>query len=323
MAKKVTAPITTAMKTDTNQEFAPRADILLVVSCTNTNPNGDPDDEGRPRTDLDNYGIISAGSLKRKVRDTVEDYNDESVGFFDDPEHNKIFVQKQSVRTQQIANTLDFTGRDTLKKAVTAKDSPSKKEEGKKESIVVSREDRAYAATELCKQFLDVRMFGQVLGTIGAIDGAVQFEHAFSVNTVDIEDMGITSSQVANGVEAKTKDRTMGRNSRVKFALYPICIHVNGIRARKNGFTRADYERMLAILAEMFDNTNASGRTIQFENMYIFEHESLRGNMPLKAFRKAITFDVKTDTPKSMDDIEVNIHRDIIDSYQGIKFIEK
>jgi Cas7 group CRISPR-associated protein Csh2 len=44
-----------------------------VINVVNSNPNGDPDGESEPRTfESDNRGLISPVSLKRKLRDLME-----------------------------------------------------------------------------------------------------------------------------------------------------------------------------------------------------------------------------------------------------------
>src|SRR5688572_13586002 len=50
---------------------------LLVIEVRNSNPNGDPDRESDPRQRDDGRGEISPVSLKRKLRDLVEDKDGE------------------------------------------------------------------------------------------------------------------------------------------------------------------------------------------------------------------------------------------------------
>lgn len=327
ISKKVSAPISTAIKQDKNFEAAPKADVILLVSCLNSNPNGDPDDDGRPRCDTDGYALVSSVSTKRKVRDTITAYTDPTVDFFDGEEDkNKIFVEHKSIRTQQMTAVLDRKTHKDLVNAIESKNAKSKGGEPKDSESEggnsnVSREERAYAAKQLCDNYLDVRLFGQCLGSIGAIEGPVQIENAVSVNKVDIDDMCITATQVANETQAKTKgDRTMGRASVVKFALFPIYIHVNGIRAKQNGMSRKDFDRLLDILTEMYDQTNSSVRNIQFEKMFVFEHENIRGSMPMKDIRDAVKFDVLKESPTSMKDIKIKVDEAKIKAHKGIKF---
>jgi Cas7 group CRISPR-associated protein Csh2 len=50
-----------------------RATGLLVIEVRNSNPNGDPDRESDPRQRDDGRGEISPVSIKRKMRDLIED----------------------------------------------------------------------------------------------------------------------------------------------------------------------------------------------------------------------------------------------------------
>src|SRR4051812_14570334 len=45
----------------------------LILDVINSNPNGDPDGESEPRTfERDGCGLISPPSVKRKIRDLME-----------------------------------------------------------------------------------------------------------------------------------------------------------------------------------------------------------------------------------------------------------
>ncbi len=44
---------------------------VYAIDCVNSNPNGDPDDDGRPRMDRNGHGMIGYESIKRVVRDYV------------------------------------------------------------------------------------------------------------------------------------------------------------------------------------------------------------------------------------------------------------
>ena len=48
-------------------------DFLMVFDITNGNPNGNPDEGGRPRIDPEtSTGIVTDVCLKRKIRDYIE-----------------------------------------------------------------------------------------------------------------------------------------------------------------------------------------------------------------------------------------------------------
>src|ERR1700679_2270605 len=48
-----------------------KIDFALVLRVVNANPNGDPLNGNRPRTNYDGYGEITDVCLKRKIRDRL------------------------------------------------------------------------------------------------------------------------------------------------------------------------------------------------------------------------------------------------------------
>lgn len=59
----------------THQPLETRTEILFVYDLADANPNGDPNDENRPRMDLETgHAKVSDVRLKRTVRDYLHDY---------------------------------------------------------------------------------------------------------------------------------------------------------------------------------------------------------------------------------------------------------
>ncbi|MCK5681894.1 type I CRISPR-associated protein Cas7, partial [bacterium] len=50
-----------------------KIDFAVIFSVKNANPNGDPLNGNRPRTDYDGYGEVSDVCLKRKIRDRLQE----------------------------------------------------------------------------------------------------------------------------------------------------------------------------------------------------------------------------------------------------------
>jgi CRISPR-associated protein Csd2 len=53
-----------------------KIDFAVVFTVTEANPNGEPRNGNRPRTDYDGYGEISDVCLKRKLRNHLQDIGD-------------------------------------------------------------------------------------------------------------------------------------------------------------------------------------------------------------------------------------------------------
>lgn len=54
-----------------------KIDFALIFSVNRANPNGDPLNGNRPRTDYDGYGEVSDVCLKRKIRDRLQDMGEQ------------------------------------------------------------------------------------------------------------------------------------------------------------------------------------------------------------------------------------------------------
>ena len=48
-----------------------KIDFAVILRVTNANPNGDPLNGNRPRTDYSNFGEITDVAIKRKIRDRL------------------------------------------------------------------------------------------------------------------------------------------------------------------------------------------------------------------------------------------------------------
>lgn len=86
-----------------------RATGLLILEVVNSNPNGDPDRENDPRQRPNGLGEISPVSVKRKIRDLIEDHD----GVF-----SRACPKRTSVRRISIAswNPVGATGQQLQKK---------------------------------------------------------------------------------------------------------------------------------------------------------------------------------------------------------------
>jgi CRISPR-associated protein Csd2 len=174
-----------------------KIDFAIIMSVKNANPNGDPLNGNRPRTDYEGLGEITDVCLKRKIRDRMVER------FVDLKKERKekgqaVFVQSddrkcddaKSLRARAEAELgKDLGGPETVKKA--------------------------------CEAWIDVRAFGQLFafksdkkgkkkedgeseGDTGisiGIRGPVTIHSAFSIGSVSISSIQITKS--VNAEETK------------------------------------------------------------------------------------------------------------------------
>ncbi|MGB4125056.1 MAG: type I-B CRISPR-associated protein Cas7/Csh2 [Dethiobacteria bacterium] len=184
------------------------SEILFLYDAKLCNPNGDPDDENRPRMDYDRERcLVSDVRLKRYLRDYLEEMG------------HTIYVTKSAGVVQAEERLKRVLGTEK----VSGKDLP-----------------------ELLAELLDVRLFGATMPIKGArrgegeavnLTGPVQFTWGYSLNRVQPVDSSTISSQFATRETAG--QGTFGKDYRLYYAL--IAFHgVVSARRAQSMLARSD-----------------------------------------------------------------------------------
>lgn len=264
-------------------ELKNKIDFVVLVSVKNANPNGDPLNGNRPRTDYNGIGEISDVCIKRKIRNRMQDLGECA------------FVQSDE-RSDDGANSLKERA-DCLKKIKDADE---------------------YAKTA-CEKWIDVRTFGQVFAFSGfncksvGVRGPVSIHQAVSVNPVEINSMQITKSvsgEKKNGGE-KGSD-TMGMKHFVRFGLYEIKGSINVQLAEKTGFSEKDAELVKKCLETLFINDTSSARpdgSMEVVKMFWWKHNCKDGQYSSAKVHRLVHINLKDgiDIPSSVDDYEISV----------------
>jgi len=224
-----------------------KIDFAVIFKVKNANPNGDPLNGNRPRTDYDGYGEVTDVCTKRKIRDRLMEMG------------KLIFVQSDDNKQDKHPN-LRMRAEEILGKM----DNP---EEVRKKA---------------CSTWFDVRAFGQVLpfkggkkkkastnnenegdkGVSIAIRGPVSIQSAFSVEPIadKISSNQITKSTTLEGDGISKQSDTMGMKHRVDNGVYVFFGSMNPQLAERTGFNDEDAEAIKTILPKLFENDASSAR---------------------------------------------------------------
>lgn len=234
-------------------ELKGKIDFTLFISVKNANPNGDPLNGNRPRTNMEGYGEISDVCIKRKIRNRFQDLG------------ARIFVQSDERSDDGFTSLKD---RAEGCQALCAEINKKKKA------------NRDLCAQIACREWLDVRTFGQVFAFKGedvsfSVRGPVAIHQAVSLSPVDVISMQITKSvNSESGKESKASD-TMGTKHRIGFAVYKIMGSVNVQLAEKTGFSQEDAEMLKEALKTLFENDTSAARpdgSMEVCRMYWWQH---------------------------------------------------
>ncbi|MDH5646223.1 MAG: type I-B CRISPR-associated protein Cas7/Csh2, partial [Candidatus Heimdallarchaeota archaeon] len=157
-------------------ELKNRREIVFLYDVKDANPNGDPDDSNRPRTDKDNYNIVTDVRLKRTIRDYWLSRYGEQQG-------KGILVKKFENEGGNLSSMADL-----ITRALNLPESINKEQSGEIKSRIRS---------EVPANFIDVRFFGAAITLKGAnvsITGPTQFGIGRSLNKPRITTHTITTT---------------------------------------------------------------------------------------------------------------------------------
>ena len=262
-----------------------KIDFAVVLSVKKANPNGDPLNGNRPRQNYDGHGEISDVSIKRKIRNRLQDANE------------SIFVQ---------SNDRTVDGFKSLRERADSNPELDKTLKSKNNSS-------SEFATIACKEWIDVRGFGQVFAFKGTgkgsgvsvgVRGPVSIHTATSVNPIDITSMQITKSVNSEPGEKKSSD-TMGMKHRVDFGVYTFYGSINTQLAEKTGFSNEDADKFKQALVTLFENDTSAARpggSMEVHKVYWWEHHSKLGQYSSAKVHRLLDVKPNVDDPKSFDE---------------------
>ena len=251
-----------------------KIDFAVILTVNRANPNGDPLNGNRPRTDYNGLGEISDVCLKRKIRDRLLEAG------------HAIFVQSDDRKKDPMPSLRDRA------------ESP---EYGLgKETFNPKKCSKEEAARKACAKWLDVRTFGQLFafgkegdasGVSIPIRGPVSIQSAFSVEPVSVASIQITKSVSGEGDGSKRGSDTMGMKHRVDKGVYVFYGSMNPQLAERTGFSDADAEIIKGVLPKLLENDASSARpegSMAVKEVFWWKHNSKSGQYSSAKVHKSL-----------------------------------
>lgn len=269
-----------------------KIDFVVLVKVTNANPNGDPLNGNRPRTTFSGNGEISDVCIKRKIRNRLQDMGE------------KIFVQSAERSTDGFSSLSERAA-----------------------GTITSYKTSDEYAEQACREWIDVRTFGQVFAfkkrdklaevSVG-VRGPVSIHQAISCSPVDICSMQITKSVNSEPAEKKSSD-TMGTKHFVEFGFYKIKGSINVQLAEKTGFSEEDAEKVKEALRTLFINDASAARpdgSMEVVKLYWWRHNNKIGQYSAAKVHESLKVTLKEGVmiPTSVSDYNI-----ILEDLQGLK----
>ncbi len=243
-----------------------KIDFALIIEVKNANPNGDPLNGNRPRTDFGGFGEITDVCLKRKLRDRLQDAGHAIFVQSDDRKKDSMTSLKNRATDSEVGLGEDAFKFDA-KKGITPE----------------------ATAKKACDKWFDVRAFGQVFawsGDKGAkkgkkgeetaesadagasnangvsipVRGPLTIQSAFSKQPVSVTSTQITKSVSGDGDGTKRGSDTMGMKHRVDKGIYFTYGAITPQLAERTGFSDEDAHIIKDLLPKLFEGDASSAR---------------------------------------------------------------
>ena len=260
---------------------------LLVIEVRKSNPNGDPERESSPRQRPDGKGEISPVSVKRKLRDLIEQKDETLWQYLTSkmtlPEDYEFEIMESRKR-----------GWKDLKEAGETKRA---NEAWEKTSTLINSDFPGFK-----RKYWDARLFGNTFLEKAKQDKGIQdtirsgvahFGVGDSIAPIEIEYS--TWTKKAPAELEKTRGMAPMAFRVVKHGLYTMPFFVNPTQARKTGCTKQDIEIMLRLLKYAYPHTRSVIRTeVEVIHAHVVTH-----NNPLGSFSDFTLLDAFTPRKKS------------------------
>lgn len=210
-----------------------RATGLLVIEVRNSNPNGDPDRESDPRQRDDGRGEISPVSIKRKMRDLIED------------KEGAVWQTLSSELNLPVEEFQILESRETVRSEVKKLLEPKNFEQFK-------------------RTYWDARVFGNTFLEEGQGDtirtGVAHFGLGLSISPIEVERLTFTKKAPAE--EGKSRGMAPMSYRVVKHGVYYVPFFVNPTAAHKTGCDERDIELLCRLAKYTFAHTRSMIRSM-------------------------------------------------------------
>lgn len=278
-----------------------KVDFIATIEVKNANPNGDPLSGNMPRINPDGLGEISDVCIKRKIRNRMQDMG------------HDIFV-KSKERSDDGFTSLQQRFKDYFK--------------DKKTEEVVEQ--------EMCKKWMDVRAFGQVvtfnnmsLGIRGPVSIGIS-NSLLPINAMTMQIVRSSNAMDPKGNSTRSSD-TMGSKHYVEYGVYVVTGSVNVFYSEKTGFTEEDAAVLKEALRTLFVNDASSARpegSMEIKDLYWFEHSSKVGDVSSGRVFELLEWDKEKNinSIRSYSDYNIRLNEQKFKEYQSkglkVEYIE-
>ena len=254
------------------------SDFLFIYEASQCNPNGDPDQENKPRMDYDTKtNLVTDTRVKRFIRDYLKATSEDELIFVDMEGDSKVSVDSKLKavvkRTIEIEGELEKAFSDNQEALKVYNEIISKEKDS--ESVWKTITDKKFKHKEVNyellaylvkEKFIDIRMFGSAFAVGGftkAYTGPIQLNWGYSFNKVEL----IDSSSIVTIMNDDSS--TFGKDYRVHYSLLGFNGTINAPAARSTGLTDKDVSVFRDAIWESIPASPTRSKLNQYPKLYL------------------------------------------------------
>lgn len=250
------------------------SDFLYIYEAINCNPNGDPDQENKPRMDYDTKtNLVTDTRVKRYIRDYLSNQGNEI--FVDMENENKVSpdsklkaVVERILSDEDEMNSLFASNTELLEKfneiMAEKKDTDSILNVLQKKT---NKELNSFILMQLVKEkFVDIRMFGSAFAVKEfkkPLTGPIQINWGYSLNKVEL----INSNSIVTIMN--DDESTFGKDYRVYYSLLAFNGTINKFAAKTTGLTNEDVKLFRRSIWDSMPALPTRSKLNQYPKLYV------------------------------------------------------
>jgi CRISPR-associated protein Csh2 len=256
------------------------SDYLFLYEAIQCNPNGDPDQENKPRMDYDtNTNLVTDVRVKRYMRDYMKVTGKDI--FVDMEGNNKVSTDSKLVAVisrllndpKELDKVFDGENAEEMKakfadiKKKASKDTPEEIMKVLQDKKQFDKELNYYLLAYLVRsKFLDIRLFGSAFAIAGfnkSYIGPVQINWGYSLNKVQI----MEASSIVTIMNDDSS--TFGKDYRVHYSLLAFNGTINKYAAMSTGLSEDDRTEFRKAIWESIPALPTRSKLNQYPRLYL------------------------------------------------------
>lgn len=297
------------------------SDFLFIYEAIKCNPNGDPDQENKPRMDYDTKtNLVTDTRVKRFIRDYLK------------ANGSNIFVDMEGDRQVTMDTKLEHVVKRTLEDSELLEEIFKENEEALElyQKLIDSKKDfdsiwnelkdskNKEINVELLKyliknKFIDIRLFGSAFAVEGfnkSYTGPIQLNWGYSLNKVELMDSNSIVTIMADD------SSTFGKDYRVHYSLLAYNGTINKTAAKTTGLKEKDVEEFRDAIWKSIPASPTRSKLNQYPKLYLeikYKEDGTNGQFgDLRNFVEA--------TPKEgLSDKQVRSFKDLVFDTSSLK----